>query len=75
MHNDQSAIDLNLLYANAKCLKDEVYRQWMGNLAVHARDVTDPEKQDEALRRIDYIDRELLNREWRHANQESDSRM
>lgn len=52
------------LYARATTLKDEVYRAWMDRLAVFFRD-PDLAKQTEARRRIEYIDRYLLQREPR----------
>jgi hypothetical protein len=52
-------VSLPSLYANAKCLKDDVYRGWIANLSQFVLD-PDEEKAKEAARRIDYIEAELL---------------
>ena len=55
-------MDLAKLYASARCLKDEVYRQWLDNLTRHALS-GDNTQRDEALRRMDYIENNLLARQ------------
>jgi hypothetical protein len=46
-------------YANARCLKDEIYRRWLDNLGKCAL-ADDRDMAREAARRIDYIEQNLF---------------
>jgi hypothetical protein len=52
--------DLRTIYAKAMRFKDSVYRKWIDNLAVHALNSGNPDGQSEAIRRIDFIESNML---------------
>jgi len=54
-------VDLDNLYANARCLKEEVYRRWLNTLTAFYGGGT-PTQQKEVARRMDYIERNLMKR-------------
>ena len=52
-------VSLPKLYANARCLKEAVYRKWIEQLSAFLFE-RDEAKRNEAIRRIEYIEQHLL---------------
>jgi hypothetical protein len=55
-------VDLGKVYASARTLKNETYRQWILNLSRHLLS-KNLALRDEAIRRIEYIETNLIRPE------------